>query len=74
MQESYSITDKRFIESYISTLRSASNIAEDENARKTSDFEKLELKNMSFSYEGQTTPALSDVNLTVNAGERVAIV
>lgn len=50
------------------------NIAEDENARKTSDFEKLELKNMSFSYEGQTTPALSDVNLTVNAGERVAIV
>lgn len=50
------------------------NIAEDENARKTSDFEKLELKNVTFSYEGQTTPALSGVNLTVNAGERIAIV
>ena len=49
-------------------------IAEDENAPLVSSFEKLELKNMTFGYEGQTTPALSNVNLTVNVGEKIAIV
>ena len=49
-------------------------IAEDKNAPFASSFEKLELKNMTFSYEGHTTPALSNVNLTVNVGEKVAIV
>jgi ATP-binding cassette subfamily B protein len=39
-----------------------------------SSFEKLELKNMTFGYEGQATPALSNVNLTVNVGEKIAIV
>jgi len=49
-------------------------IAEDENAPLVPSFEKLELKNMTFGYEGQTTPALSNVNLTVNVGEKIAIV
>lgn len=49
-------------------------IAEDANAPVVSSFEKLELKNMTFGYEGQTTPALLNVNLTVNAGEKIAIV
>lgn len=49
-------------------------IAEDENAPVVTSFEKLELKNMTFGYEGQTTPALSNVNLTVNIGEKIAIV
>ena len=49
-------------------------IAEDENAPSVSSFEKLELKNMTFGYEGQTTPALSNINLTVNVGEKIAIV
>ena len=49
-------------------------IAEDENAPAVSSFESLELKNMTFSYEGQDAPALSDVSLTVNAGEKIAIV
>ena len=49
-------------------------IAEDENAPAVSSFEKLELKNMTFGYEGQTTPALSNVNLTVKVGEKIAIV
>ena len=49
-------------------------IAEDESAPAVSSFEKLELKNMTFGYEGQTTPALSNVNLTVNVGEKIAIV
>lgn len=49
-------------------------IAEDENAPVVSSFQKLELKNLTFSYEGQAEPALSDVNFTVNAGEKIAIV
>lgn len=49
-------------------------IAEDENAPVVPSFKKLELKNMTFGYEGQEKPALSNVNLTVNAGEKIAIV
>lgn len=49
-------------------------IAEDENAPVVPSFKKLELKNMTFGYEGQEKPALSNVNLTVNVGEKIAIV
>ena len=49
-------------------------IAENENAPSVSSFEKLELRNMTFRYEGQEVPALSNVNLIVNAGEKIAIV
>ena len=49
-------------------------IAEDENAPVVPSFQKLELKNMTFGYEGQENPALSNVNLTVNVGEKIAIV
>lgn len=49
-------------------------IAEDENAPVVKSFEKLELKNMTFRYEGQEKPALANVNLTVNVGEKIAIV
>jgi len=49
-------------------------IAEDENAPVVPSFEKLELKNMTFGYEGQEKPALANVNLTVNVGEKIAIV
>ena len=49
-------------------------IAEDENTPVVPSFEKLELKNMTFRYEGQEKPALANVNLTVNVGEKIAIV
>ena len=49
-------------------------IAEDENAPVVPSFQKLELKNMTFGYEGQENPALTNVNLTVNVGEKIAIV
>ena len=49
-------------------------IAEDENAPVVPSFQKLELKNMTFGYEGQENPALTNVNLTVNIGEKIAIV
>ena len=49
-------------------------IAENESAPDVPAFERLELKNMTCSYEGQEKPALSNVNLTVNASEKIAIV
>ena len=49
-------------------------IAEDENAPVVPSFQKLKIKNMTFGYEGQKKPALSNVNLTVNIGEKIAIV
>ncbi len=49
-------------------------ISEDENAPAVSDFEKLELKNMSFFYEGKETPALKNVNMSIRTGEKIAIV
>lgn len=49
-------------------------IAEDENAPVVPSFQKFELKNMTFGYEGQEKPALTNVNLTVNVGEKIAIV
>ena len=49
-------------------------IAENENAPVVQSFQRLELKNMTFGYEGQENPALTNVNLTVNIGEKIAIV
>jgi len=49
-------------------------IAEDETAPFVPAFESLELRNVSFAYEGQEQNVLSDINLKVNAGEKIAIV
>ena len=49
-------------------------IAEDESAPEAPSLETLELRNVSFAYGGQKRPALSNVNLTVRAGEKIAIV
>ena len=49
-------------------------ISEDESAPMVSQFEKLELINLTFSYDGRTSPTLSGINLVVNAGEKIAIV
>ncbi len=49
-------------------------IVENENAPSVSSFQKLELRNMTFGYEGQEVPALSNINLIVNVGEKIAIV
>lgn len=34
----------------------------------------LTLQNVTFSYEGQERPALEDINMTIRAGEKIAIV
>ena len=63
---------------YVDNLRDfleyETRIAEDENAPTPSSFQALEIRNVTFGYEGQTVPALSNVNLMVNVGEKIAIV
>ena len=49
-------------------------IAEDENAPAAEEFRSLELKNVTFGYENQANPALSDVSFKIKAGEKIAIV
>ncbi len=49
-------------------------IAEDENAPVVPPFRKLEIRNMTFGYEGQEIPVLTNVNLTVNVGEKITII
>ena len=63
-----------YIDNFRDFMEYEVHIAEDENAPLVPSFETLELKNMTFSYEGQKAPALSNVNLTVKAGEKIAIV
>ncbi len=66
--------DSLYIDNLRNFLDYEVQIAEDENAPCVSAFEELELRNMTFRYMGQTTPALSKVNLTIKAGEKIAIV
>ena len=48
---------------------------ETDGETKVNDFcEKIELKNVSFTYPGAKEESLTDVNLTMNKGETVAIV
>ncbi|MBR2948504.1 MAG: ABC transporter ATP-binding protein [Lachnospiraceae bacterium] len=64
----------RYIEKIRRFLETQSQIAEQENAMSAgADFESLELKNVSFSYQDQT-PVLQNLNLTIKKGERVALV
>ena len=63
---------------YIDNLRAfleyEVHIAEDENAPVVPPFQSLSFRNVTFRYEGQEKPALANVNLTVNIGEKIAIV
>lgn len=63
-----------YIENLRSFLEYDVRIAEDESAPAVGNFCELELRNMSFCYEGQDTPALSDVSMHIRAGEKIAVV
>lgn len=50
------------------------NVEKGGNADFGQTFEKLEIKNLTFSYPSSDTPVLDNINLNVKAGQRVAIV
>lgn len=49
-------------------------IPEDESAPEVSSFGTLELRGVSFTYEGQSTPSLKNVSFSIHKGEKIAIV
>lgn len=63
-----------YIENLRSFLEYEVHIAEDESAPEVGEFRDLELRGMSFCYDGQDENALSDVSLRIRAGEKIAIV
>lgn len=63
-----------YIENLRDFLEYEVRIAEVESAPLVPQFSFLELRGTSFTYAGQTTPALSKLNLTVRVGEKIAIV
>lgn len=63
---------------YIDNLRAfldyESKIPENDNAPLAPSVETLELSKVSFTYEGQKAPALSNINMSIKKGEKIAIV
>lgn len=49
-------------------------IREDEAAPAVDSFKSLELRNVTFGYENQQIPALSNVSFKIKSGEKIAIV
>lgn len=47
---------------------------EDETAPTVSKVETIEIKGLSFNYEGKEDKVLEDINITLKAGEKIAIV
>lgn len=50
------------------------NIEDEGSAILGNEFNKLEFKDIHFTYPGTSTPAIDGLNLTIQAGQRVAIV
>ena len=64
-----------YIEKVRSFLAYEQTVASKQNPKPMPDSAKtLELKNVSFTYPGAKTETLSDVSLTINPGEKIAIV
>lgn len=61
------LEDVRYFLDYEAKLRGGERCAPKESV-------ELEVKNLSFSYEGSDKPTLHDVNFTLHKGERVALV
>ena len=63
-----------YVENLRSFLEYEVKIAEDENAPAVEKFESLELRSVSFSYANASKPALSHVDMSIMAGDKIAIV
>ncbi len=63
-----------YIENFRSFLEYESKIPEDENASAAPSVEELEIKGLSFTYEGKDIPALKNIDMTIKKGEKIAIV
>lgn len=58
----------------ISVLLATPTDIPDDGIERVSTFESLEIRSLNFSYAGAVAPALTDVSLTIQAGETIGIV
>lgn len=62
----------------VKDLAAIDNLLFEKNARKQSttigDFQRLELRGVSYYYSGSDTPAVRDINLELNRGESIAFI
>lgn len=64
----------KIIEKFRGFLKADSKIADGRDSANDSQPKTIELKNVSFTYPGNDTPTLNNINLTIHPGEKIALV
>lgn len=64
----------KMIEKYREFLKTESKINDGKNEAPVTEPRPIEIKNLSFTYPGNDEPTLSDINLTINPKEKIALV
>jgi len=64
----------KMIEKYRVFLSTESEMKDGEHTAECGKPQKIELKNVSFKYTGSDKNALEDINMTINPGEKIALV
>ncbi len=62
------------IEKYRSFLGTESKIKDGENTAEITEPKPIEIKNLSFTYPGNTEPTLNNINMTIKPYEKIALV
>lgn len=69
-----SIQNGLFINNFKTFLKYNEKISENQDGINPEKAYKLEFKNVSFTYEGQSEPALKNIDLDIKSGEKIALV
>ena len=64
----------KMIEKFREFLSRTNNIKDGEHTAKCGEPETIELKNVSFTYRGNTKPTLKNINITLHPYEKIALV
>ena len=64
----------KMIEKYREFLKTESKINDGEITAKITEPKDIEIKNLSFTYPGNTTPTLKNINMTIKPYEKIALV
>lgn len=64
----------KMIEKYREFLKTESKINDGKNTAEITEPKKIEIKNLSFTYPGNTKPTLKNVNMTIKPHEKIALV
>lgn len=62
------------IEKFRTYLSKENKIKDGNHTAESNETEKIELKNVSFTYPGNSRPTLKNINISINPGEKIALV